>query len=405
MTMGTTLSLPPPANWQDFERLCCDLWKRIWNVPHALLNGRAGQPQHGVDVFAPLDGGARWAGVQCKRYEESFKSKRELEAEVEKARKFNPALCDFVIATTAPNDAKAQEWAREISAAQQKIGSFPLSLYGWGDLCRELAPHKDLIRTYFPDFSWPPEPLPGHVAGDTHEAARQAYLANLFAQLERLTLGIFGRSSQRVETRLHEIFVSLDIDRLVGLGMAEAEEPRSAPDDELARALRPRLVAEEKALVQLKKLERSKDVPYKRAAGALEALALFPRLVLTGKAGSGKSTFGRFVALCFAGELLERREADLALLNRDRASSAGAALEPRHRVWRNGAPLPCFVELSRFVKSEAFPREGKGGESRHLYEYLASCLFQVPREWWWAAAYPLNSTSATAEVPPVCVNR
>lgn len=368
--MAMTLSVPPPANWQDFERLCCDLWKRLWNVPHAHLHGRSGQPQHGVDVFAPLDGGARWAGVQCKRYEESFKEKNELEAEVEKARKFNPALCDFVIATTAPNDAKAQEWVREISTAQQKLGSFAVSLYGWGDICRELAAHKDLIRNYFPDFSWPPTPLPGGGAGGSLEAVRQAYLANLFAQLERLTLGIFGRSSQRVETRLHEIFVSLDIERTVGL--AKDKEAKIGPDDELARALHPRLVAEEKALVRQRKIQLLEDVPYRRAAGALEALAVFPRLVLTGKAGSGKSTFGRFVALCLAGELLERPEANLVLLNRDRASAAGSALQPKHHTWRHGAPLPCFVELSRLVKSEAFPRPGEEGEARHLYEFLAS---------------------------------
>lgn len=375
--MAMTLSVPPPANWQDFERLCCDLWKRLWNVPHAYLHGRSGQSQHGVDVFAPLEGGARWAGVQCKRYEESFKKKSELEAEVEKARKFNPALCDFVIATTAPNDTKAQEWAREISAAQQKLGSFAVSLYGWDDICRELAAHKDLISTYFPDFSWPPTPLPGGGGAGSLEAVRQAYLANLFAQLERLTLGIFGRSSQRVETRLHEIFVSLDIDRSVGL--AKDKEAKIGPDDELALALRPRLVAEEEVLFRLQKIERSKDAPYRRAAGALEALAVFPRLVLTGKPGSGKSTFGRFVALCLAGELLERPEANLHLLNRDRASGAGAALEPKHHAWRHGAPLPCFVELSRLVKSEAFPRQGEEGEARHLYEFLASQEGGPPR--------------------------
>jgi formylglycine-generating enzyme required for sulfatase activity len=366
--MGPTLSLPPLANWQDFERLCCDLWKRIWKGQHALLNGRGGQTQHGVDVYVLIDGGMRWAGVQCKRFEVTFKKKSQLEAEVAAARNFNPAISDFVIATTAPNNAKAQAWAREITEAQQKIGSFPVTIYGWGDICRELAPHQDLIQTYFPDFSWPPEKPAVLATGGPVDAVRHAYLANLFSQLERVTLGVFGKSSQRVETRLHEIFVSLDIEKQVGL--ARSKDPGGEPGDELSRALRPRLAAEEKALVKLKELERSPNSPYVRAAGALEALAVFPRLVLTGKAGSGKSTFGRFVALCLAGELLARPEADLDLLNRDRAAAAGAPLDHDLLAWRHGAPLPFFVELSRFVQSEYFPPAGEDGESHHLFDYL-----------------------------------
>ena len=367
--MGPTLSLPPLANWQDFERLCCDLWKRIWKGQHALLNGRGGQSQHGVDVYVLIDGGTRWAGVQCKRFEVSFKKKSQLVAEVAAARKFNPAISDFVIATTAPNDAKAQGWAREITEAQQKIGSFPVTIYGWGDICRELAPHQDLIRLYFPDFSWPSE-KPAIVAnGGPLDAVRQAYLANLFSHLERVTLGVFGKSSQRVETRLHEIFVSLDTERQVSL--ARSKDLGGQPIDALSRALRPRLAAEEKVLVKLGEIYRSQDRPYVRAAGALEALANFPRVVLTGRAGSGKSTFGRFVALCLAGEHLARPEADLSLLNRDRAAAAGAPLDAAHHAWRHGAPLPFFVELSRFVQSDTFPSGGEEGESRHLFDYLA----------------------------------
>ena len=45
------LQLPPPAIWQDFEKLCHVLWREIWNDPATQKNGRSGQPQHGVDVF------------------------------------------------------------------------------------------------------------------------------------------------------------------------------------------------------------------------------------------------------------------------------------------------------------------------------------------------------------------
>ncbi|MCP4555122.1 MAG: hypothetical protein GY836_06840 [Herbaspirillum sp.] len=46
----TAIRLPPLRNWQDFEDLCCDLWRRLWNDPTAIKHGRQGQPQQGVDV-------------------------------------------------------------------------------------------------------------------------------------------------------------------------------------------------------------------------------------------------------------------------------------------------------------------------------------------------------------------
>ncbi len=35
--------LPIPRNWQDFESICHQLWKEIWNDPNAQKNGRQGQ--------------------------------------------------------------------------------------------------------------------------------------------------------------------------------------------------------------------------------------------------------------------------------------------------------------------------------------------------------------------------
>ena len=53
----SSTSIPKPENWQDFERQCHVLFQCIWGDPHAQLNGRRGQPQHGVDIFGhPNDG-------------------------------------------------------------------------------------------------------------------------------------------------------------------------------------------------------------------------------------------------------------------------------------------------------------------------------------------------------------
>ena len=58
-------TLPPPRDWQVFEDLCCKLWRRLWNDPNAQKHGRAGQKQHGVDVFGQPDGGPHWEGPRA----------------------------------------------------------------------------------------------------------------------------------------------------------------------------------------------------------------------------------------------------------------------------------------------------------------------------------------------------
>lgn len=101
-------SFPPPRSWEEFEILCADLFRHVWKDPGTQRNGRTGQPQHGVDVFGRPDGGPHYAGAQArnKTYPPAAVTVVELRAEVEKAKKFVPALKSFILATTAPNDAR-----------------------------------------------------------------------------------------------------------------------------------------------------------------------------------------------------------------------------------------------------------------------------------------------------------
>jgi hypothetical protein len=71
--MPCPIDLPPLRNWQDFEDLCLALWRRLWNDPDALKNGRQGRRQAGVDVYGRPGGGPEWVGVQCKRFKTRLK--------------------------------------------------------------------------------------------------------------------------------------------------------------------------------------------------------------------------------------------------------------------------------------------------------------------------------------------
>ncbi|MCP4657552.1 MAG: NACHT domain-containing protein, partial [bacterium] len=95
------------------------------------------------------------------------------------------------------------------------------------------------------------------------------------------------------------------------------------------------------------------------------AAAAARRLVLTGPAGSGKSTFGRYLALSLAGQRLGRSEANLRKLN----AACGphpAELAP----WPHDAPLPVFVELRELVASETFGTNRD--HARRLFDYIVS---------------------------------
>src|SRR5690348_7653059 len=91
---------PPPMSWEEFELLCADLLREVWNDPGTQRNGRTGQPQHGVDVFGRPHGAPHYAGAQVRN--KPAVTVAELREEVEKAKKFVPALTTFILATTAP---------------------------------------------------------------------------------------------------------------------------------------------------------------------------------------------------------------------------------------------------------------------------------------------------------------
>src|SRR5205814_1015661 len=116
---------PPPNDPVAFESLCLDLWKEIWGVNSgAQKHAGDGQGQTGVDVLGRYK--HQWVGVQCKQKDGLLRAARlkvkELEEEVEAAKKFEPPLAKFIIATTGSRDAKLQKRARELTELHQEQG-------------------------------------------------------------------------------------------------------------------------------------------------------------------------------------------------------------------------------------------------------------------------------------------
>lgn len=136
MTIGK--KIPKPANWQDFEKLCRKLYGEMLDCGTTIVaNGRAGQAQHGVDIYGIANGQTAYFGVQCKGKDEELCSElspSEVDDEILKAHSFNPSLKHFYIATTANKDAKIEEHVRVKNLESISSGRFAVTLHCWEDL-------------------------------------------------------------------------------------------------------------------------------------------------------------------------------------------------------------------------------------------------------------------------------
>lgn len=141
-----------PENWQDFESLCKKLWGEIWAIPNKIKkNGRLGQEQAGVDVYGIPKSENKYWGIQAKGkddYSDAKLTQKEILGEIDKAKKFQPNLGVYIIASTANKDAKIEEFVRLKDIENQANGSFEILLYCWEDIVDLIEENKDTYNWY-----------------------------------------------------------------------------------------------------------------------------------------------------------------------------------------------------------------------------------------------------------------
>lgn len=144
--------LYPPKNWDEFQNLCHDLWRLMWNDPNTQLNGRQGNRQMGVDIFGFPYYANIYHGVQCKGRNANYDSKltiAEVDAECKDAEKnFKPRLESLILATTSMRDPKVQEHCRVLTS--DHTYPFKVSVWSWDDIEEEIAYRPDLMAKYYP---------------------------------------------------------------------------------------------------------------------------------------------------------------------------------------------------------------------------------------------------------------
>jgi len=178
---------------------------------------------------------------------------------------------------------------------------------------------------------------------------RRAYLNHLFETVRRLSLsGIDPQAASDAQARLNLDAVYTALLTLTPEECAQVQDGAYfAPD----------------------RLERDR-------LSALAQLDRHPRLVLLGDPGSGKSTFVNFVALCLAGEVLGKEEANLARLTEPLPQDDEVRRrdeEPQPQPWSHGTPLPVRVVLRDFA-ALGLPPAGQRATAQHLWDFIANGL-------------------------------
>lgn len=142
-----------PKDWQEFERATRILVQCVLEDPNAQLNGRQGQPQHGVDIPGTRKSNGRRVGVQCKQHLHQAVTKKELQAELKKAMLFQPPIDEFILATTAPRDAAIQTVARQLTEDMRKADRpIHVAVWGWEDIEELAAEHVDAQKAFDPTY-------------------------------------------------------------------------------------------------------------------------------------------------------------------------------------------------------------------------------------------------------------
>lgn len=143
MPTSPIMILPKSSSAEEFESICRDVLKLIYNMDFVLY-GRKGQKQYGIDLYAKSTNES-YVVVQCKNYHKSslkqfcsqlcddITSSSNLEFKIEK----------FIVMTALDRDAKIQAFVSEYSAP------FPVSVLFWDDIQDELCSNKKLLKKYY----------------------------------------------------------------------------------------------------------------------------------------------------------------------------------------------------------------------------------------------------------------
>lgn len=231
MSSLSATQIPKPSDEQAFERACVPLWRGLLDDPNVQKNGRRGQGQDGVDLYGMRARDPdQYVGIQCKlKGDGKALSEKEVRTEVEKALKFKPALREFFVVTTAPDDAAMHELARVITGELRAEGHQMLVyIWGWQTLEEKISADDAARKAFDPSFG----PFSGRILKNTQElllgqADARSRLAQVQAMLTQIATTVsVAPGDTTVTVDVLEAHLDADIDAF--REMANSGKPRTA---------------------------------------------------------------------------------------------------------------------------------------------------------------------------------
>lgn len=140
--------LPPPANWQDFQSVVKSIAASRYDPKTVVEYGRQGQKQNGIDVYAEDYFGNK-IGIQCKESKDPL-TEAEVLKEAGEADAFTVKLDLFIVATSAPTDAKLQ--TKIIKLNQNKKHSFTIRVDFWNDLVDDINRYAVVLNGCYQSY-------------------------------------------------------------------------------------------------------------------------------------------------------------------------------------------------------------------------------------------------------------
>jgi hypothetical protein len=215
-----SMKLPPPRDWQAFERITLDAMSLKWASPNLQLNGRPGQAQHGVDIYGS-DYLGRPVGIQCKHYAGPLRLDT-VNAEIGNAENFIGKLTALFLATTASQDAVLQKQVRVISEERTARDKFAVGLLFWDDIFSGLTLDRKVLSNHYPQLNIPSGDLPAARTSALASVVVGYYGTFLWSFIE-LVFGEFGWMAQEDPNQVQTMLIMIRRN-LEALPLADMEE-------------------------------------------------------------------------------------------------------------------------------------------------------------------------------------
>ena len=138
--------IPPLKTWDQFQKMVCELFREIWQDPHAQEFGRQGQKQDGIDIIGRRSSNHEYEAVQATI--ESPLTKKKIENDFESSKKLGLKIDCFIIASTSPRDVELQKYAVKLSST----GPYRCVIWFWEDIIEKLSDCDKVRKKYYPEY-------------------------------------------------------------------------------------------------------------------------------------------------------------------------------------------------------------------------------------------------------------